>query len=198
MLAILLAMLLVIGCVGCSKTEEVNEEDAVKEVVTAFYDYSSEGIEDFEEYFEGMEKFLDPDGDLFEKNETTLEEYDDQLNQLVDFGFTKKEAEKYFLHVMNAMVKTTSYEIEEITITDDKAKVKLSVTAVDQDDMNTAMNSAMVELQQTGNYTSSSEFLDDVLEWISDYCEDDDNYTATTKTVTVVKVDGEWLISKVK
>ncbi len=230
LLAILLSMLMVVGCVGCSAPNTANEEEAVETAVTAYLDYRAEGLDDFEEFCEDAEKFLDPDGKEMEEIEKALDEFDTSIETAQKNGVSKKDAEKLITHIQDVMAKSSSYEIQEITVDNDSAKVEIEQTIADQsilseafdvefqallkktteekhtsgqtfasiDEFMTAFNKADRQLQLQIIQECYDAYLEDILDAITEAAEDEDNHITETKTITLVKIDGEWLVNKVK
>ena len=243
LLSLLLAMLLVVGCAGCSNSEEKNTEssgesttdsadetEAVEKAVTAYLDYRAEGVENFEEFCEDAEKFMDPDGKVMEEMEKALDEFDTSIEAAQNNGMSKKDAEKLMTHVQDVMAKSSSYKIQEITVDDDSAKVEIEQTIADQsilseafdeefqallkktteekhtngqtfaniDEFMTAFNATDRQLQLQIIQECYDAYLEDILDAITEAAEDEDNHITEAKTITLVKIDGEWLVSKVK
>ena len=182
LLAMLLAMLLVIGCAGCSKTED----ESVEKSLNAYLDYLSDGYNDYDAFVKGAEKYLDPNGQAIKDLENNKNFIVSSVATFTSYGINKQDAEKIVIHTLSEVAKSASYEIEKITVDGNEATVKVQRTIADNNKLG----------QIVSNLGSTT--LNALLDEITDAARDTNNHISESTTITLTKIDGNWLISSVR
>lgn len=221
LLAILLSMLIVVGCVGCSKTENgksTDESEAVELALQSYFShYTTDFFDDFDTFFEKAKTYLTSDGSETKNLEVIAKNLDDLAVTFTNIGFSEDTAENFVTTIAYKIAQSTSYEIEEISIDNNMAQVKVKRTQPDfntvvtnfnaktsvlihnlTEDNQEAINNIApaVQKQYIINRLITAHY-NDLEDSITDVTTDETTFVSTTLEFTLIKVDGKWLIDEI-
>jgi len=194
LLAVVLSLLMV-ACVfaGCNKKDgssAASDEDAVKKVVNDFADArfgKFDSIDDMEDALE----YCTEDGKMYEKLEDAMSEYESMIK---DFPGDKSVIEEFLLTFLNEINNSAEIEIDAIEIEGDSATVETTRVIKDAEE---AWETALAVYNEYYETEDTNDIFEYITENLEQYIEDAETLEEE-QTVTLEKVDGQWLIVKIK
>lgn len=222
LLAVLLAMVMVVTCfAACTKEEsskddekettassstteesteeekpdEKDEEEAVEKAVMDFADarfISVSSIDDLEDALD----YCTEDGKMYEELEEIINEWDSQIESAAaEDGADVSVVEEFLLSFISIGNENVEIEIDSIEVDGDEAKVETTITEIDEEEFMDVL------IEVLNEYYSQTEDIDEAYELVIDSMGEiveDINPVEQEETVTLEKVDDEWLIVKIK
>ena len=194
LLAIVLSLLMVASVLaGCNKKNDssaASDEDAVKKVVNDFADVRFGKFDSIDDMEDAME-YCTEDGKMYEELEDAMSEYESILK---DFPGDKSVGEEFLLEYINKINDSTEIEIDTIEIEGDSATVETTRVTKDAEEVWQTAFAVFDEYYETEDPNDIFEYITENLE---QYTEDAETLEEE-ETISLEKVDGQWLIVKIK
>lgn len=179
--------------------EEEEEKEAIEKVVENYYDVFLGKIKSSSDLEDALEYCIEDD-DAYDNVLERIEVFEEMIKtDSESTGVDEDMLEEFYVEFFNQCVKSGEYEINDIEIDEDEASVKISTTSTDTVEATKALltkaNLCLQECEAEGKpYEEAvkycTENMDEILEDVDTIEED--------KTIILEKVDGKWLIEKIK
>ena len=222
-IALITTAAMALVCLAACKPGE-NPEDAIRKVVTDYYDAKWQEIDSLDERLENTEEFIVPDSDLYEETEEWIEEGEEYIEE-GGKTYGEDNFEEYMLTLTNAGSKNCELEIKEVVVEEDTAEVTVRVSTPDAEEAIKLVNEAELKLKEeyvkdeygitldsfvsqvsTKTQSEQQAYVQDLIDgiWpdlmdeIEEIFEDEDLIDTEETTVYLEKVDDKWLITKIK